>query len=151
MAKTPGRDSVMSLVLRSQRYNCARCQVPQHAMVIRTSKGGYFTCDEFQQQYFKSKGKTVFKVHLRLCFKDGDKTNFAISNLHALCPQCTQTFLKELDRDFKEIAIQNRIGLNISLIVSIKNFVESRTGAELSTRDCLALIDLLTQNHKYER
>jgi len=71
--------------------------------------------------------------------------------LNALCPQCTQTFLKELDRDFKEIAIQNRIGLNISLIVGIKNFVESRTGAEISTRDCLALIDLLIQNHKYER
>lgn len=151
MAKTPGRDAVISQVLRSQRYQCARCDVPQHGMVVKNSNGSYMICDSFQQEYFKARGKTVFKIYLKLCFRDGDKENFAIENLFALCPACTQKFLRDLNKDFKAIALENKIGLNIGLVLQIKNFIMCKTGAEIGTRDCLALIDLLIQNHNYER
>lgn len=146
MAKTPGRDAVFSLVMRRQRYNCGKCEVRQHAMVVKQSNGEYFMCDEFQQEYMRSQGRTPFKVHLRLNFRDGDKTNFSIDNLFALCPACTANFLRDQQKDFREIALQNRVKLNMGLVVNVKNFLAAKTGAELSTRDTIALIDLVTNN-----
>lgn len=151
MAKTPGRDAVFTLVMKRQQYKCSDCGVLQHARVYRQSNGAYYAVDDFQAEYMKVQGKVIFKVHLRLNFRDGDKTNFTIENLCALCPACTAKFLKTQKKDFRAIALQDRVKVNLSTLVNIKTFLMARCAVEISTRDALALIDLLTQTEKDER
>jgi hypothetical protein len=151
MAKTPGRDAVFTLLMKQQQYKCDRCGILQHATVYRQSNGSYYAVDSFEAEYMKAKGKTTFKVHLRMNFRDGDKTNFTLDNLFALCPACTATFLKEQKKDFRELALQSRVKANLSTLVNIKTFLMARCGVEISTRDTVALIDLLTQTEKDER
>lgn len=151
MAKTPGRDAVFSVVLRKQQYTCDRCDVRQHSTVIRNSDGSYFMLDEFQADYYRGEGRTPFKMHLRLHFRDGDKTNFEAKNLFALCPACTADLFREEKRNFRAENLAAAANLNLSTILNVKNFLMARCAVKISTRDTLALIDLLTQNNKDER
>lgn len=142
----------MPKILRDQGYKCAGCKVKHGSTCSKNASSGYTELDDFETAAAMAAGIEVLKIHLRLNFRDGERSNWIIANMFALCPKCTQSHLKSLKRDFKREALGRAAELSMNEIVILKNFFSNELGVVLDTKNAIRLLSLVSNffTHEYK-
>lgn len=137
-------------ILSNQGYKCYLCKVSQGALVINSDSKEYIQIDKFEQEYYRLRGITSFKIHLRILRYFEHSNDSGLSAKRGLCPKCSQIALKQLR---SKDAISHKSYdefLNLKLITKTKNFIHSETGKRLTTKSAIALIFIIQNNSTHE-